>query len=163
MKSCLIRTIVVCVGMGCLQCSPSGEEGKVKKQFELLSEWVSKSPGEKPLTTARKIRNIETVFAGECTLSAHDDAYSGIYTPEGVSTRAAAIRSQLSKLAVRFYDFGIDISQEGLAKVRVTAIVSGTSRAGDHLEETHELSCILKKIEETWLFSRVEVVEVLKK
>jgi hypothetical protein len=31
------------------------------------------------------------------------------------------------------------------------------------VDETHELECALKKIENKWLFSYLEVVEVLKK
>jgi hypothetical protein len=31
------------------------------------------------------------------------------------------------------------------------------------VDDTRELDCILKKIEKKWLFSQIEVVEVLKK
>jgi hypothetical protein len=35
--------------------------------------------------------------------------------------------------------------------------------AGEQVDETRELECILTKIEKKWLFSQIEVVEVLRK
>lgn len=162
-KHAHVIVLILCAGMGGLVCSPSGEEGEVRKQFHLLSEWVSRDAGEKPLTTARKIRNIGTLFARECVLEAHLDSYSGTYTPDEISGHAAAIRSRFSNVSLRFYDFNIDFPEEGTASVIVTARLTGASPPGDRVDDAHELECVLKCIEDNWLFTQIEVVEVLRR
>ena len=158
-------TIVVIVTFGgiAILCSPPGEEGKVKKQFHLLSEWVSKDDGEKLLTTVRKVRNIGTLFARECVLKAHIDSYSGTYTPEEISEHAATARSRFSNVSLRFYNFNIDFPEEGRARVAVTARLTGLSTTGERVDDAHELGCLLKRAEDTWLFTQVVMVEVLRK
>jgi hypothetical protein len=149
--------------MVAILCSPPGEERKVQKQFELLSEWVSKDRGEKVLRTARKMKSVGTLFAQNCVLNAHIDSYSGTYTPEEVSQHAATLRSQFSNVSLRFYDITIDFPEEGTANVIVTARLTGTSTTGDRVDDTHELKCTLKHIDDKWLFTQVEVVEVLRR
>jgi hypothetical protein len=47
--------------------------------------------------------------------------------------------------------------------VTLTARLTGKLNVGDSIDETHEVESILKKVEKKWLFSKVEVIEVLKK
>jgi len=47
--------------------------------------------------------------------------------------------------------------------VTLTGRLTGRSGTGEQVDETRELECVLKKIERKWLFSEIEVVEVLKK
>ena len=49
------------------------------------------------------------------------------------------------------------------ATITTTVIVTGTSTDSDDLNEIHELTCNLQKIEGNWLLTGVTVVEVLKK
>jgi hypothetical protein len=64
---------------------------------------------------------------------------------------------------LKFYDLSISLPEKGVANVTLTARLTGTSAAGERLEETRELRCVLKKAEKKWLFSEIEVVEVLKR
>ena len=158
-----LALLVFIMGMAGLACSPMGEEGRVRKQFDLLSERISVEPGEKPLAVARKIHNLETLFAPQCTLKAHIDAYSGAYTPGEIADRAAGLRSQFSRLTLQFFDIDIGFPRHGLAMVRATARLTGATPSGEALDETHELSCSLVPSDGAWLFTRVEVVEVLRR
>ena len=159
----IMVVVILTFGVMAILCSPRGEEGKVRKRFDLLSEWVSKDLSEKPLTTARKIRDIGTLFARECGVKTHIDSYSGTYTPEEISEQAAAARSRFSRVSLQFYDFDIDFPDEGKARVGVTARLTGASATGGRVDDVHELECILKRSENKWLFTRVEEVDVLRR
>lgn len=162
-KYIIIAGLVVTAGILAAVYFFQSEEKRVRKQFKLLSEWVSKEPGENTFTMAHKIKGIGTLFAENCGIKAHIDSFSGSYTPEEISSYAARGRSQFSRLSLKFYDLDINFPEKGIAKVILTVKLTGKSTIGEYVDETHELECILKKIEKKWLFSHFEVVEVLKK
>ena len=64
---------------------------------------------------------------------------------------------------MKFYDLHIIFPEKEISKVPLTARLTGRSTAGEQVDETRELECVLKKIEKKWLFSTIEIVEVLKK
>ena len=163
LKYIIIGALVVVAGIGvALYLSPS-EEKKVKKQFRLLAEWVSKEQGESPITMAYKIKNIGALFDGTCEFNIPAYSLSGSYTPEEISSYAAQGRLSFSQLDLKFYDLDIVFQEKRIAKVTLTAKVTGKSSSGEYLNEAHELESLLKKVEKRWLFSKIEVVEVLKK
>jgi len=159
----IIAVLVVTVGILAAVYLSESEEKKVRKQFDLLSKWVSKDPGENAFTMAHKIQSIGKLFAENCEFKTHIDSLSGNYTPEEISSYAAQGRAQFSRLSLRFHDLDIDIPEEGTAKVILTAKLTGKSTTGEYVDEAHEFECVLRKIEDKWLFSDFEVVEVLKK
>jgi hypothetical protein len=159
----LIGVLMVIVGIVIAITLFPSEEKRVKKQFHLLSEWVSKSPEENAFTMLQKMKNIGSLFDAHCELKVPDQSLSGTYTREEISTYAGSARSHVSKLDLKFYDFDIAFPEKGVAKVTITARLTGKSTAGEEMDETRELECLLRKIEKKWLFSQIEVVEVLKK
>jgi hypothetical protein len=165
-KYIIIAVLVVIFGVWGIWAAVhffQSEEKKVKKQFHLLSKWVSKETGENTFTMAQKIKNIGTLFGKHCELKADLISFSGRYTPEEISSYAARARFPFSSLSLQFYDFSVAFPEEGIAKVTLTGKLTGRTTTGEDVDETHELECVLKKIEKKWLFSDVEVVEVLKK
>jgi hypothetical protein len=162
-KYLLIGVPIVIIGILAFFYFFPNEERKVKKQFNLLSEWVSKSPDENAFAMLQKMKNIGTLFDGHCELKAPSQSLSGSYTREEISTYAGSARSQLSQLDLKFYDFHIHFPEKEIAKVTLTGRMTGRSSTGEQVDETRELECVLKKIERKWLFSQIEVVEVLKK
>jgi hypothetical protein len=162
-KNIIIGALVVVIGIGVTIYFFPSEEKKIKKQFRLLAEWVSKDPGENTFTMAYKVRNIGTLFDGTCEFKIPVYSFSGSYTPEEISGYAARGRLFCSQLHLKFYDLVIAFPEMGIAKVTLTAKLTGKSNVGEYIDETHELEFVLKKIEKRWLFSKFEVVEVLKK
>jgi hypothetical protein len=162
-KNIIIGALVVVIGIGVTIYFFPSEEKKIKKQFRLLAEWVSKDPGENTFTMAYKVRNIGTLFDGTCEFKIPVYSFSGSYTPEEISGYAARGRLFCSQLNLKFYDLVIVFPEKGVAKVTLTAKLTGKSNVGEYIDETHELEFVLKKIEKRWLFSKFEVVEVLKK
>jgi hypothetical protein len=162
-KTILIAVLMVMVGILATVFFFPSEEKKVKKQFALLSEWVSKDPGESMFTLAHKMKSIATLFAESCELIAPVHSLSGTYTREEISSIALRSRAQFFDLSLKFYDLNISFPEEGVAKVNLTGRLTGKSALGEYVDETRELDCLLKKIENKWRFSQLEVIEVLKK
>jgi hypothetical protein len=162
-KYLLIGVLMVIIGIVIAITAFPSEEKRVKKQFHLLSEWVTKAPEEKPFTMLQRMKNIGSLFDAHCELRVTDQSLSGTYTREEISTYAGSARSQVSQLDLKFYDFQIAFPEGGVAKVTLTARLTGKSTAGEQMDETRELECLLKKTENKWLLSQIEVVEVLKK
>lgn len=162
-KYLIIAVLVVGIGGLTAIFLFQSEECKVKKQFHLLSEWVSKDPGENTFTMAHKTQKIGTLFAENFELKTEMDSMSGSYTPTEISSYVAQGQLMFSYLSLRFYDFDISFPEKVIAKVILTARLKGRSTSGEDVDEIREVQCILKKIEKRWLFSHVETMEVLKK
>ena len=162
-KYLVVGVLIVIIGIVVVITLIPSEEKRVKRQFDLLSEWVSKSPEENAFTMLQKIRNIGTLFDEHCEMRAPDQSLSGSYTRQEISTYAGSARSHVSQLDLRFYDLRIIFPEKEVARVNLTARLTGRSTAGERVDETRELECVLKKIDKRWLFSQIEVIEVLKK
>jgi len=162
-KYLVVGVLIVIIGIVVVITLIPSEEKRVKRQFDLLSEWVSKSPEENAFTMLQKIRNIGTLFDEHCEMKAQDQSLSGSYTRQEISTYAGSARSHVSQLDLRFYDLRIIFPEKEVARVNLTARLTGRSTAGERVDETRELECILRKIDKKWLFSQIEVIEVLKK
>ena len=162
-KNIIIGVLVLVIGIGVTLYFFPSEEKRIKKQFRLLAEWVSKDPSENTFTMVYKVKNIGSLFDGTCEFKVPVYSFSGSYTPEEISGYAARGRLFCSQLYLKFYDLVIVFPEKGVAKVTLTARLTGKSNVGEYIDETHELESLLKKIEKRWLFSKFEVVEVLKK
>ena len=162
-KYLLIGAVVIIIGIAVIYYFLPSEEKKVRKQFQLLSERVQKSPEENALSILQKMKNIGALFDEYCELKAPSQSLSGSYSRQEISTYAGSARSVFSQLDLKFYDFHIVFLEREIAKVTLTARLTGRSTAGEQVDEIRELECVLKKIEKRWLFSAIEVVEVLKK
>ena len=159
----LIALMVVGIGIWAFIHFSQSEEKKVRKQFDLLSEWASKAQSETLLVMAQKTKKIGGLFAENCVLDIPFYSTSGSFTREEIISYAVRGRLLFSELYLRFYDLTVTFSEEGTAKVSSTARLTGKLNIGENVDEIHELECVLKKIEKRWFFSHLEVVEVLKK
>lgn len=139
------------------------EEAKVKKQFDLLSKWITKDSAENKLVTASRVNNIKTLFAENCHIEAPAYSVSRNYKPQDISSIALMILSQYSKLSLRFYDIEINIPEKASAYAVLTAKLSGKLTTGEYADEIHELECSLSKIEDDWLLSEIKIVDVLER
>ncbi len=162
-KYLLMGVLMVIVGIVLAVTVFPSEEKRVKKRFNLLSEWVSKSPEENSFTMLQKMKDIGTLFFEHCELKAPDESLSGSYTRQEISAYAGSARSHFSQLDLKFYDLHIAFPEKEVAKVTLTGRLIGKSTTGEQVDEIRELECLLKKIDNKWLFNQIEVIEVLKK
>jgi len=163
MKYLIIALFIVMVGILATFLFFPNEEKKVKKRFVLLSEYMLKDPGENTFVMANKIKRISALFGEKCNFTVSDYSLSGNYTREEISGIALRGRAHFSNLGLKFYDLKISFPEKDLAQVNSTVRLTGKSVYGEHVDETRELICLLKKVEKKWLFSSFEVIEVLKR
>ena len=155
--ACAVMIIAVWVAVHLV---PS-EENKVKKQFALLAELVSKGSDEKPLAMIEKTQRIRSLFADTCVLKVSINSLSGSYSPEEIAAYATRVRAYFVRLSLRFYDLDIGFPETDTAEVMLTAKLTGSLMDGARVNEIREVACTLTKAGTTWLFSNFEVVEVL--
>ena len=159
----LMGVLILIIGIAFSLAVFPSEEKRVKKRFYLLSEWVSKSPEENSFAMLKKMKEIGTLFLEPCELKAPHDSLSGSYTRQEISACAGSARSHFSQLDFKLYDLQIAFPEKEVADVTLTARLTGKSTSGEQIDEIRELECLLKKIDRKWFFSKVEVIEVLKK
>ena len=162
-KYLIIAFLIVMVGILATFLFFPSEEKKVEKKFTLLSEHMSKDPGENTFIMANKIKGISALFGENCNFTVSDYSLSGNYTREEISGIALRGRAHFSTLGLKFYDLKVSFPEKDLAQVNSTARLTGKSVYGEHVDETRELICLLKKVEKKWLFNNFEVIEVLKR
>jgi hypothetical protein len=162
-KHLLIALLIAIIGIGATVFFFPSEEKRVKNQFALLSERISKDSGENTFIMAKKVKNIGALFAENCDLKEPVHSISGSYTREEMTGIALRGRAYFINLSLKFYDLNISFPEKEVARVNLTANLTGKTTSGEYIDETHELVCLMKKIEKKWFFSQFEVVEVLKK
>jgi len=162
-KYLIVAVLIVMVGISATFLFFPNEEKKVKKRFALLSEHMSKDPEENIFIMANKIKGISALFGDNCNFTVSDYSLSGNYTREEISGIALRGRAHFSNLGLKFYDLKASFPEKDLAQVNLTARLTGKSVYGEHVDETRELICLLKKVEKKWLFSSFDVIEVLKR
>lgn len=159
----MVLLLMIIAGIWAFFTFSQNEEKKVKKQFQLLSERISKEPSESIFSMESKAKDIGSLFDDPCIMKIQNHSLSGTYSREEVIRFAAEARLHLSQLQLNLYDFVISFPEKGKAKVRLTVRATGRTTTGENIDETHELDCLLKKTEREWRFNTIEVIEVLKK
>lgn len=163
MKRILIGLLFLAIAIvAAVRVLPS-EEKRVRKQFKLLSKWVSKNSGESPITSAARLQKLRSLFAQNCRLETHISWFSGDYTGEELASLIARTRLLFSSLSLRLYDLNVGFTHEDSATVRLTTRVKGRTTDGEFVDESHEVECLLEKTDGKWLFREAKVVEVLER
>ncbi len=166
LKHAIFAGFAVLIGILAVYYLLPSEEKKVRKQLDLLSQYVSKEQGEDLFSMANRIKNIGRLFAENSEFKIEGDSFysfSGNYSREEVSAYALRGRSYFSNLSLKFHDLKIEFPEREVARVNLTSRMTGKSTSGENVDEAREMLCVLKKIEKQWLFSGFEVVEVLKR
>jgi hypothetical protein len=144
-----------------LLCYPT-DRRQIKRQFKRVAQWVSKEGPEGPLAIVQSIPEGRKYFADPCELKAEAYGVDESFSPLELSKLAMGARSRFDSFSVEFYDLTVGFTGDGEARATVTARISG-SGGEDRLQETREVDCVLRKVEGRWLFSRIALVQVLKK
>lgn len=162
-KYFIIVSIFIAAGIAVFFFVFESQEAKIKKQFKFIAEKMEKSEEESPLISSAKAKGLTKVIANPCFINIPTYSYSKKTSSESLTRTILTMRSQYSKISMTFYDFVFDYMDEITAQVIVTAGLKGKLRAGEVLEDIHEVTCSLKKIDDVWKFIEIEVVDVLKK
>jgi len=162
-KTVFIIVAFLTVGLiGFIILWPS-ETDRVKKQFKILAHRFEKEPNETNLVSAAKANKSKELFAPIFTIHAPAYDFFREIAAVDLSTLILTARAQYSKMSVDFYDMTITFENPETAAVILTAKLTGQITTGEWVEDIHELACTLEKIEGTWLFRKIEIVEILEK
>jgi hypothetical protein len=162
-KYFIIVSIFIAAGIAVFFFVFESQEAKIKKQFKFIAEKMEKYEEESPLISGAKAKSLTKAIANPALIIIPAYSYSKETSSESLTRTILTMRSQYSKISMTFYDFVFDYMDEITAQVIVTAGLKGKLRAGEVLEDIHEVTCSLKKIDDVWTFIKIEVVDVLKK
>jgi hypothetical protein len=142
----------------------NSEERQVKKRFNSLAQTASISVGESPLIIASKCKKVSKYFAPNCDIEAPEYNVSRSYSQNDIHTIAVHVLSRYSELKLSFIDLQVEIPEKGMTHVVSTVrIIGKIKREETTIEEYHEIDSQLKKIENEWVFVRMELIDVLNK
>ena len=162
-KYLIVALIVVLGLLASVYLYPS-EEKKIKKQISLLSKYASREGRESAFALGRRLDNLGKLFAPRVDLKAPGYELSGTHTRREIINLAARARVAFSSMTLKFYDVSVAIPGEREAKVSATGRLTGISAEGKSIDEVQDLELTLQKDGEgRWLFTAVEVIEVLRK
>lgn len=162
----MIGVVILLAGILSWRYLFPSEERRVLQRFELLSQYVEKKASEDIISTANRIKNLSQLFTNPCEFKIEEGpfySFTGTYTREEIGGYALRGRSYFTDLSLRFSDYRIVFLDKESAQVRLTGRLTGSSTAGEKVDETREVLCILKKIGKVWLLAKLEVIEILKR
>ncbi len=162
-KQIIIACVVVVIGIVAYFIFSQSEADKVKMQFEFIAEKINKDSNESPIIAAANANKIKEVFTNPFTVQAPAFDVIREASTDEISPFILAMRARYSEITLRFYDYVIEFTTKETATVSVTERMRGKLTTGELLEDINELSCNLIKIDDIWLITEIEIVEVLEK
>ncbi len=162
-KNMLLILVLIAAGLIVFVLFFNSDEAVIKKRFRHLAEQFDKAPSENNLVAAAKARRVADMFADSCRvyLPAYDVDHT--FSARDVPSYVMMARSRYRQIALDFYDFNFVFPQKDRADVNLTAMATGIDETGAAFREIHEMTFSLEKIEDEWLFTAIEAVQVLEK
>ena len=162
-KYIIISAAILMTGIVVFFVFWQSEEARVKKKFKELAQLIEKANEETKLLSAAKAKNIKEMFTPLLTITAPAYDFSKELQAKELSTLVITARAQYTTLALAFHDMMVDFPADDTADVSLTGDLKGRLTTGEYVEDIHELRCVLKKLNDTWFFNTIELVEVLEK
>lgn len=139
------------------------DAAQIKNQLAKLEEAVEKSGSESEISAGIAARRISAVFAESCRVNAPHRGISRTFTPGDIAAYARGARRRYARIDMDFHDIGIEFPEEKTAAVSFTAEISTGQSGAEPAEEIHEIAAGMKKIENEWVFDKIDVVAVLER
>ena len=163
-KQVVIVLSVIVIGVILFFFFFQSEERQVRKRFKTFAQTASKRVEDSQLIVAGKSKKISKYFAQSCQIEAPEYNVSRNYSQADIHTIAFQVLTRHSELKVTFVDLQVEIPEKGIATaISIVRILGKVKRGEEYVEENHEIDCQLKKIDEEWVFVKIELVDVLKK
>lgn len=160
----IVLALILLAGTGFLIYSYYiSDEKKVIRRLERLAELVRKGGEEPAILMAQKMRGVGDLFAETCLISSDARSMSRTFRSEEIASHTASARAGFLKLSVKFYDIHVTFPENGVARVSLTAVLSGLTKSDERFDETHELEVELVNVQKEWFIRQIRAVEVLKK
>lgn len=159
----LLLFAAILIGIAATLYVLTSKSYQVKKRFSSVAKWMSKDGEESNLVTARKIQNMMSILADTCTIKDPTSDELKEFSGREIAQRAVLARRDFTTISLKFHDLDITFPEKNTATAIATARAAGTSKDGDLFSGTYEFECILQKGDDGWVFSAIEIVQVLEK
>lgn len=136
------------------------DERAIRAQLHLIEDAGSKLLSEQPIESLMKATQLAGLCNDPCRLVVTAAQHADIYPRKQIQDRIVMVRAFYSEVEVTLHDITIALAENHTAVVRGTIRLRGRSK-GEALADVQELRAEMGKIDGTWLFTSVEIVEVL--
>jgi hypothetical protein len=151
-----VVVLVVAAGLWWLLKRPSAEE-QIRAQLETLCQLVSKPADEKPMQSAFKGHALPPLFANPVEIRGEAGPVAGVHTPTGLASLIVGGRASLQAFDLTTTDLTVEVKPPGDAEISFT----GRVKAGADVTY-RQVAAHLRLVEGAWVFSKFNVVNVMK-
>jgi hypothetical protein len=152
----VVLVLAAAAGLWWLLRKPSAEE-QIRAQLETLCQLVSKPADEKAMQAAFKGHALTPLFANPVEIRGDAGPVAGVHTPTGLSALIAGGRASLQAFDLSYTDLTVEVKLPGDADISFT----GRVKAGTDVTY-RQIAGHLRQVEGTWVFSKFNVVNVMK-
>jgi hypothetical protein len=151
-----VAVLAAAAGLWWLLKRPSAEE-QIRAQLDALCQLVSKAADEKPVQSAFKGHALPPLFANPVEIRGDAGPVAGVHTPTGLASLIVGGRASLQAFELSYTDLTVEV------KPPDDADISFTGRVKSGADVTYrQIAGHLRRIEGTWVFSKFNVVNVMK-
>jgi hypothetical protein len=162
-KYVVIAVLIALVAGVCAVRFWPSDERAIRRQLALIESAGSKAAAEKPVEALLKARQIAELFGDPCLLTVESVQHAGSYARKQIQDRVVMVRAAYLQASVSLHDVAIDIDAEKTAVVRGTVRLRGQQATEAAVADAHELRAEMRPIDGKWLFTAVEIVQVLER
>ena len=163
-KNIIITGLLIACGIIAFFIFSQSDEAKIKKQFHKLAEKIEKNGNEHDLIAAKRAHEIEQMFTGSVRIQIPSYSVDKTFPRSEISPHVLYARALYQAMALDFHDFHIQIDEgKTSAIVGLTGVFKATTSSGERVDEIHEVECTLKKVEDEWMFTGIQGIEVLER
>lgn len=147
---------------GALYVLLPGDERKILNTLDSLADYCSTTGNDKALAALTKISKAGKLFTSPCKMEVESFDIDRELDRKEITDHILMMKKMLPETSFTFSDTDITFSGDNRAELRTTLKLNGKTR-DQRFTDAYELRIITEKIEGTWLFSTVKVVEFLER
>ncbi len=138
------------------------DERLIRRQFDRLTENISRPAGEKALAGLQRAAAVSDLFSDRVRLDLPEAGLAGEYDRQEIRTLAMVFRNRFTRLSVECRDLHLELEQEQ-AQVTATCRARGVA-GGEPVREVREVSAdLVRTAKNGWRFSGFSFVRVLRR
>jgi len=138
------------------------DERAIRNQLAVIEAAGSKDAAEPPVEALVKATRLANLFGDPCRLTVEAVRHTGSYPRKQIQERIVLVRSFYTQVQVALHDLAIDLPENNSAVIRGTIRLRGQG-TNEAIADVQELRAEMAKIDGQWLFTAVEIVQVLER
>jgi len=136
-------------------------EKRVRKKCNALAARFSKTAGESSAVMAAKMHTFGDLLGDNVVLDLDGFSQNGLYGNSELSSIAARARTQFQAVQLTFTDLSVVVIAPDDATATFTARLVAETKEGQRDSDTREIRCMLRKVDDKWVFTEFHEVRVM--